>query len=232
MSALYMSRRAALGLAGASSAAVALAACSGGVSSVSSPSERTDFSGEIKFDNFDTSAGEYKPATKEHPAENVPKPKKPDNANDKSAAGLYSTLGYLFASFKYLFESFDPEPLMEVLADSTGQKLPASQFEQFKQMGSAGVIWFYDTTITASLKTPQPNMDGDTYTWDGTVTMKIGGMSGRGGMGRELNQEQSNDVTFKCMYRDGKWMIESSGASSSSSPNSSSSAGVDSLFGI
>ena len=34
---------------------------------VSSQSERTDFSGEIKFDNFDTSAGEYKPATKDHP---------------------------------------------------------------------------------------------------------------------------------------------------------------------
>ena len=83
-----LSRRTAFGLAGAASATVALAACSGGVNGVSSQSERTDFSGEIKFDSFDTSAGEYKPATKDHPAENVPKPKKPDNANDKSAAGF------------------------------------------------------------------------------------------------------------------------------------------------
>ena len=59
MSALHVSRRTAFGLAGAASATVALAACSGGVNGVSSQSERTDFSGEIKFDNFDTSAGEY-----------------------------------------------------------------------------------------------------------------------------------------------------------------------------
>ena len=229
-----LSRRTAFGLAGAASATVALAACSGGVNGVSSQSERTDFSGEIKFDNFDTSAGEYKPATKDHPAENVPKPKKPDNANDKSAAGFYSSIGYLFASMQYFFESFDPEPMMEVIADNTGQKVPASQFEQLKQMGAGGIVWFYDIKITGSLKTPQPKMDGDTYTWDGSVTMKAGGMGGRGGMSRELNQEQSQDVTFKGVYKDGKWMItnpnQDSTSSSSASPSSSSSSG--SLFGI
>ena len=229
-----LSRRTAFGLAGAASATVALAACSGGVNGVSSQSERTDFSGEIKFDNFDTSAGEYKPATKDHPAENVPKPKKPDNANEKSAAGFYSSIGYLFASFQYFFESFDLEPLMEVMVDNTGQKVPAPQFEQLKQMGTGGVVWFYDMKITSSLKTPQPKMDGDTYTWDGSVTMKAGGMGGRGGMSRELNQEQNKDVTFKGVYKDGKWMImdpnQDSTASGSASPSSSSSSG--SLFGI
>ena len=106
MSALHVSRRTAFGLAGAASATVALAACSGNVSGVSSQSERTDFSGEIKFDNFDTSAGEYKPATKDHPAENVPKPKKPDNANEKSAAGFYSSIGYLFCIHAVLLRVF------------------------------------------------------------------------------------------------------------------------------
>ena len=231
-----LSRRTAFGLAGAASATVALAACSGGINGVSSPSERTDFSGEIKFDSFDTSAGEYKPATKDHPAENVPKPKKPDNANDKSAAGFYSSIGYLFASVQYFFESFDPEPMIEIVADSTGQKVPAAQFEQFKQMGAGGVMWIYDIKITGSLKTAQPKMDGDTYTWDGSATIKIGGMGGRGGMGmgQELNQEQSQDVTFKGFYKDGKWMISNSNqnstASGSASPSSSSSSG--SLFGI
>ena len=108
------------------------------------PSERTDFSGEIKFDSFDTSAGEYKPATKDHPAENVPKPKKPDNANEKSAAGFYSSIGYLLASMQYFFESFDPEPMIEIVADNTGQKMPASQFEQLKQMGAGGSRVDYD----------------------------------------------------------------------------------------
>ncbi len=95
-------------------------------------------------------------------------------------------------------------------------------------------MWFYDIKITGSLKTPQPKMDGDTYTWDGSVTMKAGGMGGRGGMSRELNQEQNKDVTFKGIYKDGKWMItdpnQDSAASGSPSPSSSSSSG--SLFGI
>jgi len=101
-------------------------------------------------------------------------------------------------------------------------------------MGAGGVVWLYDIKITGSLKTPQPKMDGDTYTWDGSVTMKAGGMGGRGGMGQELNQEQSQDVTFKGIYKDGKWMItnpnQDSASSSSASPSSSSSSG--SLFGI
>ena len=163
-----------------------------------------------------------------------PKPKKPDNANDKSAAGFYSSIGYLFASVQYFLESFDPEPMMEVIADNTGQKVPAAQFEQLKQMGAGGIVWFYDIKITGSLKTPQPKIDGDTYTWDGSVTMKAGGMGGRGGMGRELNQEQSQDVTFKGIYKDGKWMITdpNQDSAASGSPSSSSSSSSGSLFGI
>ena len=158
----------------------------------------------------------------------MPKPKKPDNANEKSAAGFYSSIGYLFASVQYFLESFDPEPMMEFIADNTGQKMPASQFEQFKQMGAGGVVWFYDIKITGSLKTPQPKMDGDTYTWDGSVTIKIGGMGGRGGMGRELNKEQSQDVTFKGTYKDGQWRMTDPEPTSTSGSSSSS----GSLFGI
>lgn len=78
----YLTRRSALGVFGAGSAAVALAACStsnsnGGGGSDSS--KRDDYSGEVKFEKFDTSAGNYEPATREHPAKNVPKPIKPDN---------------------------------------------------------------------------------------------------------------------------------------------------------
>ena len=98
MSALHVSRRTAFSLAGAASATVALAACSGNVSGVSSQSERTDFSGEIKFDSFDTSAGEDKPATKEQPPNNVPKPRKPGHADEKSEAGLEAAMGLLLAS--------------------------------------------------------------------------------------------------------------------------------------
>ena len=63
MSSLNISRRSVLGFLGAGSAAVALAACSGANnaggsgSSASGGQDQKDYSGEVKFDNYDTSAG-------------------------------------------------------------------------------------------------------------------------------------------------------------------------------
>ena len=222
MSALHVSRRTAFGLAGAASATVALAACSGNVSGVSSQSERTDFSGEIKFDNFDTSAGEYKPATKDHPAENVPKPKKPDNANDKSAAGFYSSIGYLFASAQYFFESFDPEPLIEVLGDSQGN------YDQFKQMKSSNLAWVVNPKVVISLKTPQPKVDGDTYTWDAKGTLKYDGIGSSVDAAQQAGKDQTSDITIKGTYKDGQWRMTDPEATSTSGSSSSS----GSLFGF
>ena len=221
MSALHVSRRTAFGLAGAASATVALAACSGNVSGVSSQSERTDFSGEIKFDNFDTSAGEYKPATKDHPAENVPKPKKPDNANDKSAAGFYSSIGYLFASAQYFFESFDPEPLIEVLGDSQ------VNYDQFKQLKSSN-LWIVNPKVVISLKTPQPKVDGDTYTWDAKGTIKYDGIGSSVDAAQQTGKDQTSDITIKGTYKDGQWRMTDPEATSTSGSSSSS----GSLFGF
>ena len=221
MSALHVSRRTAFGLAGAASATVALAACSGGVNGVSSQSERTDFSGEIKFDNFDTSAGEYKPATKDHPAENVPKPKKPDNANDKSAAGFYSSIGYLFASMQYFFESFDPEPLIEVLGDSQ------VNYDQFKQLKSSN-LWIVNPKVVVSLKTPQPKVDGDTYTWDAKGTIKYDGIGSSVDAAQQAGEDQTSDITIKGTYKDGQWRMTDPEATSTSGSSSSS----GSLFGF
>ncbi len=103
----YLTRRSALGVIGAGSAAAVLAACStsnsnGGGGSDSS--KRDDYSGEVKYDKFDTSAGNYEPATREHPAKNVPKPIKPDNLNEKSVEGFYANIGFIMAAIQYLGE--------------------------------------------------------------------------------------------------------------------------------
>ena len=119
MSSLIVNRRnAALGVLGAGTAA-ALAACSSsnsnsnssGSSSSSSKSEPAkDYKGEVKFDSFDTSAGEYVPATRTEPAKNVPVPKLPENANEKSVEAFYAHIGYYAACMQYLIATGDDTP--------------------------------------------------------------------------------------------------------------------------
>ena len=136
MSSLNISRRSALGFLGAGSAAVALAACSGANnaggagSSASGGQDQKDYSGEVKFDNYDTSAGKYEPGTKEQPPKNFPKPLKPEQMGEKSVAGFYAAIGYMIASLEYFTGANDPEPLLQVAADNQGNKISPDNFRQ------------------------------------------------------------------------------------------------------
>ena len=72
-------------------------------SSSSSSSSSSDYSSEAKIDKYDTSAGNFEAATKEHPARNVPKPVKPEKMSKNSTKGLKAALGYLSAALKYYY---------------------------------------------------------------------------------------------------------------------------------
>lgn len=74
-------------------------------------SERSDYSGAVEFNSYDTSAGEYKPATRTSPPQNVPKPVKPENMDEHSVAGLYSAIGFFSAATSYAFITGDLGPL-------------------------------------------------------------------------------------------------------------------------
>ena len=100
MTSSSLSRRAALGVLGAGSA-LAFAGCAARVQPLSadaSTSYRADYSGEITFNSYDTSAGEYVRATRTQRAKNVPKPVKTAMMTEKSSAGLYSLFGFLWGS--------------------------------------------------------------------------------------------------------------------------------------
>ena len=235
----YLTRRSALGVFGAGSAAVALAACStsnsnGGGGSDSS--KRDDYSGEVKFEKFDTSAGNYEPATREHPAKNVPKPIKPDNLNDKSVESFYQNIAFIVAGMQYLYMTADGSALKE--SNIKGKEQLSKLEEQIKSSGVPDKLWFEDFTVKASLDTPQPKIEGDTYTWEGKVSANLGSFTVRDGQVTDIpekSRHQEVPQTFKGTYKDGKWEIDlgmSSSASSGASGGASTGSGSGGGFGF
>lgn len=220
----YLTRRSALGVIGAGSAAAALAACStsnsnGGGGSDSS--KRDDYSGEIKFEKFDTSAGNYEPATREHPAKNVPKPIKPDNLNEKSVEGFYQNIAFIIAGLQYLSMTADGSALKE--SNLKGKEHVSKLEEQIKSSGVPDKSWSEDSTIKASLDTPQPKIEGDNYTWEGKLSINLGSFTVQDGQVTDIpekSRRQEGAQTFKGTYKDGKWEIDF-GTSSSASPSAS-----------
>ncbi|WP_314335522.1 DUF6318 family protein [Rothia dentocariosa] len=233
----YLTRRSALGVIGGGSAAVALAACSTSNSSGgggSDSSKRDDYSGEVKFDKFDTSAGNYEPATREHPAKNVPKPIKPDNLNDKSVEGFYQNIAFIIAGLQYLSMTADGSALKE--SNLKGKEQLPKLEEQVKSSGVPDKLWSEDSTIKASLDTPQPKIEGDTYTWEGKLSTDRGSFAVQDGQVTDIPEKSRHQEvlqTFKGTYKDGKWEIDlgtsssaSSGASGGASTGSGSGGGI------
>ena len=116
-----------------------------------SSSERTDFSGEAKIENYDTSAGTYEPATREHRAKNVPKPILPEEANKNSVAGLHANIAYLAAAYTHGLTSGDAECVGKSALNSEDK---ASLTRAIGRV--SGSTWLADPTMTISLTEATP----------------------------------------------------------------------------
>ena len=225
MSSLNISRRSVLGFLGAGSAAVALAACSGANnaggsgSSASGGQDQKDYSGEVKFDNYDTSAGKYEPGTKEQPPKNFPKPLKPEQMGEKSVAGFYAAIGYMVASLEYFTGANDPEPLLQVAADNQGNKISPDNFRQVVEQRKSQKTWAEDLMMVAILDSPQPKIDGDTYTWNGKIKASNGSFIMVNGQVIDIpedKKEEESPAIFKGTYKGGTWLLQDPSAAGQS----------------
>lgn len=209
-------RRTALSLIGVSSA-TALAAC-GSASLVTTGSPgKENYQGEVVFDNYDTSAGVYKPATRTERPQNVPKPILPANNTEQSIGGLYSTIGFYAAAIQYLLTAFDSEPLEQLMAEDKDKRTISQAIETLKSFN----IWFADLKVTITLTAERPTKDGDTYTWPATVKINTGEFGVYQGTAHSLSDdEQSNESNeeLKAQYKDGKWVMLNTGKNSNSVP--------------
>lgn len=183
-----ISRRTALRYAGAGVAGVSLSAllvaCGGGSSSTSenadadtpqispSASARTDFSGEVTFDNYEKK-GNFVPATESAPAQNVPFPKRPASASENSVQGLYDSIAFVYAAINYLVLTGDAAPLRDSKAD---EKFVASfsSFMDESNESSQNRDWFVSPKVTMSAFTAVPALVKKSVQWTFDLVIDLG----------------------------------------------------------
>ena len=229
-----ITRRAALGFAGVTSLTL-LAACGSGTaingsSSESSSAAKKDYKGEVKLEEYDTSAGTFEPATQDTPPKNAPKPIKPKNANEDSVAGLYSSIAFIGAALTYALVAGDVGPINESALSEEEQKgfKSAVTLDKIRE----GKYWEAESKAVIFLETSEPTKEGDEYIW-------LHKMESRHGAFRvdvtETSTERSVKVStiptkqqvhkgggkIKAKHTNGRWVITFDIPSSSSSPSPS-----------
>lgn len=196
-------------------------------SSSSSSSSSSDYSSEVKIDKYDTSAGNFEAATKEHPARNVPKPVKPEKIGADSTEGLKAALGYLSAALKYYYLTGETEFLREV-------RLSEDTLPEYESKGAPireKRSWYGSPDVKIYLNSPEPTKSGDKYMWPFTAKTDQGPFIVKDGEYRSLSSARRYGESRQMAvgtYEGGHWTIiwhsrSSSSSSPTRSPSSSSS---------
>ena len=229
-----ITRRAALGFAGATSLTL-LAACGSGTaingsSSESSSAAKKDYKGEVKLEEYDTSAGTFEPATHDTPPKNVPKPIKPKNADEDSVAGLYSSIAFLGAAITYALLTGEVGPVNESALNEENRENFTSGLTLDKIR--EGKYWEAEPKAVFFLETSEPTKEGDEYIWPHKLESRHGAF--RVDV-KETSTERSVKVStiptsqqvhkgggkIKAKYTGGRWVIDFEFDKSSSSPSPS-----------
>ena len=230
-----ITRRAALGFAGVTSLTL-LAACGSGTaikgsSSESSSAAKKDYKGEVKLEEYDTSAGTFEPATHDTPPKNVPKPIKPKNADEDSIAGLYSSIAFLGAAITYAFTTGDTTYMQDSAFNEETKKEIINN--RVVRKTAEGKHWEADIKLVYSLDTSEPTKEGDEYTWPyqgisrhGAYYVEVNGPKTSVNFISESSQETITPGRIKAKHTGGHWVIsfetdESASPSASSSRSSS-----------
>ena len=229
-----ITRRAALGFAGTTSLTL-LAACGSGTaingsSSESSSAAKKDYKGEVKLEEYDTSAGTFEPATRDTPPKNVPKPIKPKNADEDSVAGLYSSIAFLGAAITYALLTGEVGPVNESALNEENRENFTSGLTLDKIR--EGKYWEAEPKAVFFLETSEPTKEGDEYIWPHKMESRHGAF--RVDV-KETSTERSVKVStiptsqqvhkgggkIKAKYTGGRWVIDIEFDKSSSSPSPS-----------
>lgn len=171
-------------------------------------SERSDYSGVVEFNSYDTSAGQYKPATRTSPPQNVPKPIKPENMDEHSVAGLYSAIGFFSATVSYAFITGDLGPLDHLPFSEANINIFKKQIKETTQQLNGA--WFEELKIAFTLNTAQPTQDGDNYKWPAKYIFSLGSFVVYRGVPVDLPHDKrssTEEALITAQYKDGRWIL-------------------------
>ena len=171
-------------------------------------SERSDYSGAVEFNSYDTSAGEYKPATRTSPPQNVPKPIKPENMDEHSVAGLYSAIGFFTTALTYAFVTGDLGPLDHLPFNEADTNTFKQEIQEARRKLDGA--WYEEVKIALALTTAQPTQDGDNYNWPAKYLFSLGSFIVRRGVPVDLpsnKQSSTEEALITAQYKDGRWVF-------------------------
>ena len=188
------------------SASSSSASASSSSESSSSQSGATDidmsgsYGGKINFESVleYEKSGTYEPATKEHPAKNVPKPKKPAGADEKSLKGLHLSIAFAVAATQYAYNTGDYSLLEQSSMSEPERNFFLREEKERLDKTREGTFWPDNITIDYTLTQERPQLEDDgKYKWDREFIVEYGKFEVIDG-----NVEYHSDEDHDMIYRD------------------------------
>lgn len=204
------------------SAGSSSASASSSPESSSSQSGATDidmsgsYGGKINFESVleYEKSGTYEPATKEHPAKNVPKPKKPAGADEKSLKGLHLSIAFAVAATQYAYNTGDYSLLEQSSMSEPERNYFLREEKERLDKTREGTFWPDNITIEYTLTEESPRLEGDgEYKWDREFIVGYGKFEVVDGK-VEYHSDEDHDMIYRdkfignltAQYINGAWI--------------------------
>ncbi|VTY07493.1 Uncharacterised protein [Rothia dentocariosa] len=132
---------------------------------------KIDFESVLEYEK----TGTYEPATKEHPAKNVPKPEKPAGADEKSLKGLYLSIAFAVAATQYAYNTGDYSLLEQSSMSEPERNFFLREEKERLDKTREGTFWPDNITIDYTLTQERPQLEDDgKYKWDREFIVEYG----------------------------------------------------------
>ena len=150
----------------------------------------------------------------------MPKPIKPDNMNENSVAGFYSTLAFYAAGLEYAMRSGDTTYMDQVKLEKREKEGFEGKFSQYVSYVAGGLVWYSNVKVVFDLKSSEPNKTSQYYLWPAEMRIDVGthvyAVNGQSKPVSAKEQKHSMNAVFRGEYIDGVWQIGTLGSLQSS----------------